>query len=100
MLLVVSTAAPIPTRTRWLRDPIFHLTGVLTATLGMTFWITGVSTSLSLAITYFGLVVALGTLLGCRWFARLERRRAGIVLGAPIPEHYERPRAAGIHAHK
>ena len=87
MLLVVSTAAPIPTRTRWLRDPIFHLTGVLTATLGMTFWITGVSTSLSLAITYFGLVVALGTLLGCRWFARLERRRAGIVLGSPLPEH-------------
>jgi len=37
------------------------------------------TTSLSLAITYFGLVVALGTLLGCRWFARIERRRAGIV---------------------
>ena len=52
MLMVVSTAAPIPTRTRWLRDLIFHLTGVLTATLGMTFWITGVSTGLSLAITY------------------------------------------------
>jgi len=88
MLLFVSTVAPLPTMTRWSRDLVFHLAGVLTATVGMTFWITGVSTSLSLAITYFGLVVALGTLLGCRWFARLERRRAGIVLGAPIPEHY------------
>lgn len=90
MFLLVSTAAPILTRTRWSRDLIFHLTWVLTATVGMTFWIVGVSTSLSLAITYFGLVVALGTLLGCRWFARLERRRAGIVLGSPLPEYYVR----------
>jgi signal transduction histidine kinase len=88
MLLLVSTAAPIPTRTRWSRDLVFHLAGVLTSTIALTFWITGVATSLSLAITYFGLVVALGTLLGCRWFARIERRRAGIVLGAPIPERY------------
>ena len=88
MLLFVSTVAPLSTMTRWSRDLVFHLPGVLTATVAMTFWITGVSTSLSLAITYFGLVVALGTLLGCRWFARLERRRAGIVLGAPISEHY------------
>ena len=90
MLLVVSSAAPILTRTRWSRDRVFHLTGVLTATVGMTVWIVGVSTSLSLAITYFGLVVALGTLLGCRWFARLERGRAGIALGSPHPEHYVR----------
>jgi signal transduction histidine kinase len=78
----------MPTRTRWSRDLVFHLAGTVTATIGMTLWITGVSVSLSLAITYFGLVVALGTLLGCRWFARVERRRAGIVLGAPIPERY------------
>jgi len=88
MLLVVSTAAPISSRSRWSRDLVFHLAGVLTSSIALTFWITGVATSLSLAIMYFGLVVALGTLLGCRWFARVERRRAGIVLGAPIPEGY------------
>ena len=52
MLLFVSTDAPLPTMTRWSRDLVFHLAGVLTATVGMTFWITGVSTGLSLAITY------------------------------------------------
>jgi signal transduction histidine kinase len=78
----------MPTRTRWSRDLLFHLAGVLTANVGLVLWVTGVSVSLSLAITYFGLVVALGTLLSCRWFARVERRRAGIVLGAPIAERY------------
>jgi signal transduction histidine kinase len=78
----------MPTRTRWSRDLVFHLAGLLTTNVGLVLWVTGVSVSLSLAITYFGLVVALGTLLSCRWFARVERRRAGIVLGAPIAERY------------
>lgn len=95
MLPVVSTATPPPAiSTRWLRDLVFHLAGVATATLGLTLWLTGVCVSLCLAITYFGLVLALGTLLACRWFARVERRRAGIVLGAPIAERYP-PLAAG-----
>ncbi len=91
MLLVVSTATPptpVPLRTRWSRDLLFHVAGSLTANIGLVLWVTGVSVSLSLAITFFGLVVALGTLLACRWFARLERRRAAIVLGAPIAERY------------
>ncbi len=90
MLLFVSTAKPTPTSTaaRWSRDLLFHLAGVLTTNIGVALWVTGVAVSLSLAITYFGLVVALGTLLACRWFARVERRRAGIVLGAPIAERY------------
>ena len=88
MLLFVSTAAPIPTTARWSRDLLFHVAGVLTTNLGLALWVTGVAVSLSLAITYFGLVVALGTLLACRWFARVERRRARIVLGAPIAERY------------
>jgi signal transduction histidine kinase len=88
MLLFVSVAAPIPIAARWSRDLLFHLAGIVTANVGLTLWVTGVAVSLSLAITYFGLVVALGTLLACRWFARVERRRAGIVLGAPIAERY------------
>jgi signal transduction histidine kinase len=86
MLLLVSASSPTPLRIRWSRDLLFHLAGFVTANLGLVFWSTFVPLSLGLAITYVGLVVALGTLLGCRWFARVERRRAGIVLGAPIPE--------------
>ena len=91
MLLFVSAAAPslpVPLRIRWWRDLLFHVAGLLTANVGFVLWVTGVSLSLSLAITFFGLIVALGTLLACRWFARVERRRAGIVLGAPIAERY------------
>jgi signal transduction histidine kinase len=88
MLLIVSTTASPPRSTRWWRDLVFHVTGILTASVGLVLWATGVSMSMGLVITYFGLVVALGTLLACRWFARVERRRAGIVLGAPIAERY------------
>ena len=93
MLLFVSGAAPSPspslsTKTLWSRDLLFHLAGLLTASVGIVLWATGFALSIGLAITYFGLIVALGTLLGCRWFARVERRRAAIVLGAPIAERY------------
>jgi signal transduction histidine kinase len=88
MLLIVSTTASPPRSTRWWRDLVFHLAGILTANVGLALWATGVSLSMGLAITYFGLVLALGTLLACRWFARIERRRAGIVLGVPIAERY------------
>jgi len=79
MLLFVSTPPPasMPLKTRWSRDLLFHLAGLLTANVGLVLWVTGVSLSAGLAITFFGLIVALGTLLGCRWFARVERRRAG-----------------------
>jgi signal transduction histidine kinase len=88
LLFVSSPPPPISTPLRWSRDARFHLAGLLTANIGLNLWVVGVSVSLSLAITYFGLVVALGMLLACRWFARVERRRAGIVLGAPIAERY------------
>ena len=91
ILLVVFTAATSSAsspRQLWSRDLLFHGAGLLTAQIGLVLWVTGLAVSLSLAITYFGLIVALGMLLGCRWFARLERRRAGIVLGAPIGERY------------
>jgi len=88
MLLLVSTSAPSPVWTRWSRDLLFHLAGCVTATFGLVLWCTLVPLSLGLAITFFGLVVAVASLLACRWFARVERRRAAIVLGAPIAERY------------
>lgn len=90
----MSTSAPGSIATRWSRDLLFHLAGVVTASGALAFWVTGVSLSLMLAITYVGLGVALGTLLGCRWFARVERQRARIVLGAPIAERYAPPHAS------
>ncbi|HTN25856.1 MAG TPA: sensor domain-containing protein [Solirubrobacteraceae bacterium] len=84
----MSTSAPSPVWTRWSRDLLFHLAGCVTATFGLVLWCTLVPLSLGLAITFFGLVVAVASLLACRWFARVERRRAAIVLGAPIAERY------------
>jgi signal transduction histidine kinase len=88
--LVMSTITSATVQ-RWGRDLVFHLAGLLTSIVGFTLWTVGVATSMSVAITYFGLLVALGTLLAFRWFAQVERRRAGLVLGEPIPERYPPP---------
>jgi signal transduction histidine kinase len=78
---------------RWGRDLLFHLAGLATSILGFTLWVTGVSVTLSLAITVVGLLSALAFFWAFRWFARLERHRAAIVLGAPIAERYRRGRS-------
>ena len=94
MLLLVSASAPSPVWKRWSRDLLFHLAGFVTATFGLVLWSTLVPLSIGLAVTFIGLVVALGTLLACRWFARVERHRAAIVLGAPIAERHAPARDA------
>ncbi|MDP2709607.1 MAG: sensor domain-containing protein [Solirubrobacteraceae bacterium] len=88
---------------RWRRDGLFHVAGLLTSIVAMVLWTTGVIVSLTLAITYVGLAATLWTLLAMRWLARVERRRAAIVLGAPIEERYrplsDAPRwSARLHA--
>ncbi|HEX7291011.1 MAG TPA: sensor histidine kinase [Conexibacter sp.] len=75
---------------RWGRDAVFHVAGLGTSIAGFTLWVTGVSVTLSLAITVVGLLSALAFFWAFRWFARMERHRAAIVLGAPIPERYRR----------
>ena len=64
----------------------------------------GTIVSLVLAITYVGLFAALGTLLAMRWLARVERRRAAIVLGEPIEERYrplsDEPRSYAARLHE
>jgi signal transduction histidine kinase len=88
ILLVVSTSALRTHAPRWGRDLLFNLAGLPTATIALVLWTVGSIVSLTLAITYVGLFAAAGTLLAMRWLARVERRRAGIVLGAPIEERY------------
>ena len=74
----------------WARDLAFHCVGLVTSIAGFTLWVTGVSVTLSLAITVVGLLAALVFFWLFRWFARIERRRAALVLGEPIPERYRR----------
>ncbi len=97
MLLVVFDSLLHTHAPRWGRDLVFNLAGLLTATVAIVLWSVGTIVSLMLAITYVGLFAAAGTLLAMRWLARVERRRAAIVLGEPIEERYrplsEEPRS-------
>jgi signal transduction histidine kinase len=61
--------------------------GILTFTVVVTGW----SVSLGLAITLVGLPLAMATIYVSRWMAWLERRRAALVLGEPIPGVYRSP---------
>src|SRR4051794_5818589 len=58
--------------------------GILTFTVVVTGWALG----LGLLITLVGLPVILATIVIGRWMARLERRRAALVLGRPVVEAY------------
>ncbi|MDQ3724009.1 MAG: sensor domain-containing protein, partial [Actinomycetota bacterium] len=95
---VLATHAP-----RWGRDLLFNLAGLLTSAIALALWTVGSIVSLVMAVTYVGLFAALGTLLAMRWLARVERRRAAIVLGEPIAERYrplsdeQRSYAARLH---
>ncbi len=72
----------------WSRDFAFHSVGSVTSVIGLTLWVTAVSITLSLLIFLVGLFVALAAFYCFRWFGRLERRRAALVLDGPIPERY------------
>jgi len=81
---------------QWGRDFAFHSVGIVTSAVGFTVWVTAVSVTLSLLIFVIGFAVALGSFYAFRWFARLERHRAALVLGEPIPERYRPvPKGAG-----
>jgi signal transduction histidine kinase len=77
----------------WARDVAFHVTGLATSIIGFTLWVTGVSVTLGLAVTVVGLLSALVFFWAFRLFARMERHRAALVLGEPIPERYRRGEA-------
>ncbi|MEA2135548.1 MAG: hypothetical protein QOC68_3457 [Solirubrobacteraceae bacterium] len=60
------------------------------------FLVTGISVGVSLAIVWVGLPILAATLVGSRWMARFERRRAAITLGEPIPSTYLTPHRRGL----
>jgi Putative sensor len=76
--------APIPGLATMGRDFTYLVLGLPLGIAAFTFAVTGLSLALGLAITLVGIPVGLATLLACRWIARLERLRAGLVLDAPI----------------
>ncbi|MBW3607919.1 MAG: sensor domain-containing protein [Actinobacteria bacterium] len=100
----MSTSAIHTHAARWGRDFVFNLAGVVTAAVALMLWTLGSIVSLVLAITYVGLFAGLATLLAIRWLARLERRRAAIVLGEPIEERYrplrDEPRSYAARLHE
>ena len=69
--------------------------GLLSGTLVCGVWIAGVTVSICLALLIVGLPVVLATFAVFRWLADLERKRAALVLGAPIASAY-RPHAGGF----
>jgi signal transduction histidine kinase len=77
-------------------DTLYLALGLPLGILTFTWVVTGWSVSLGLAITLIGLPLAVLTVLGSRGLAHLERRRAALVLGAPVPERYRRADAPGI----
>jgi Putative sensor len=71
---------------RWGRDFLFHVAGLATSIAGFALWVSGVTTTASLAVTVVGILVALVFFWLLRWFARLERHRAAIVLVAEVAD--------------
>jgi signal transduction histidine kinase len=74
-------------RRLWL-DTVYLLTALPAGIVTFTVVVTGWSLALGLLITLIGLPLAYGTILAGRGMARLERNRAALVLGAPVPESY------------
>jgi signal transduction histidine kinase len=68
--------------------------GILTFTVMVSAW----ATSLSLLITLIGLPLAVATAYMSRGLAWVERRRAALVTGAPVPERYKAWGSGGVMA--
>jgi signal transduction histidine kinase len=69
-------------------DTLYLVTGLPMGILTFTVVVTGWSLALGLAITLIGLPVALLTVTLSRALAAVERRRAQLVLGAPLEARY------------
>src|SRR4051812_28193707 len=68
--------------------------GILTFTVAVTGW----STGLGLLITLLGFPVLLGTALALRGLSHVERARAGLVVDEPLVARYREPAGSGIWA--
>lgn len=76
---------------RLLADSAYALSALPLVWLAFTVAVTGMAAGLSLALLVVGLPVLTATVLGCRWFARLERQRIRRVGRESSQAHYVEP---------
>jgi hypothetical protein len=95
MAVPAAASAPAQTPVARLRqigaDTLYLLTGLFTSVIAFVVAVTGITLSVTLGMLIVGFPVVLLTFAVCRWFAALERRRAALVLGAPIAAEYRAP---------
>src|SRR5215218_6261645 len=78
-------------------DTVYLVLALPMGILTFTFVVTGWSVGLGLLITFIGLPILMITVYASRWMAWIERRRAALVLGEPIPGVYKSPRGGFLN---
>jgi signal transduction histidine kinase len=90
----------VTTLRHWLgrlgKDTIYLVTGLPMGILTFTVAVTGWSTGLGLLITLIGFPVLLVTALALRGLSHVERGRAQLVVDEPLVARYSEPAKAGI----
>ena len=92
--MAVSAAAPAPAQTPAARlrqlgaDALYLVLGFATSIVAFVVWTVGVTLSLTLGLLIVGFPVVLASFWSFRLLADLERKRAALVLGAPIAAAY------------
>jgi signal transduction histidine kinase len=94
MAATAAATAPAPaTPARLARignEALYVLTGLVGSTIAFGVWIAGVTLSLTLGLLIVGFPIVLLTFATFRALADVERRRAALVLGAPLVSDYRR----------
>jgi signal transduction histidine kinase len=72
-------------------EALYLLSGLATSVVAFVVCVTGITLSVTLGMLIIGFPVILLTFVCCRWLAAVERRRAALVLGAPIAATYRPP---------
>ena len=69
-------------------DTAYLLLGLVVSAVAFALFLTTVIVGGLLALTFIGLPIWLGLAYGARVLSNLERRRAALVFGEPIPSAY------------
>jgi signal transduction histidine kinase len=92
MAAAAAVSRPVPIGGRRARrlayDAAYLLTGALAGLVGFAAWLAGTVLSLTLGLMIIGFPVIVGTFTCFRGLANVERRRAALVLGAPLASVY------------
>ena len=95
MAVPAAVSAPAQTPSARLRqigaEALYLLLGFCTGLVAFVVSVTGIALSFSLGLLIVGFPVVLLMFACCRSLAEVERRRAALVLGAPIAADYRPP---------